>query len=285
MKNIKKAFGLWACLLTLLGFFSPLVNAYASEKVGDGNFDKPFAMLLLGIDSGGQGRTEKGRTDVMMLATVNPNTEVVTLTSIPRDTYVEIPGHGKDKINHAYAFGDAELSQKTVQAWLGIDVPYYVTVDMTGIEEIVNLVGGVEVTPPSTFEIGGYTFSEGVPTVLDGSMALAYARERYNSGGDYARQERQRQLILAIVEASIAQVSDLSSAMKLATTMDKYVDTNIPLLKIPSLILKHKDMAGQIDFYQFAGTGVTLDGVYYDEIDPTSYDENLAIIKQNLELN
>ncbi|HLQ40423.1 MAG TPA: LCP family protein, partial [Tetragenococcus sp.] len=95
-------------------------KTYESVKRKDGRevdfSDKdPFSVLLLGIDTGDLGRTEQGRSDILMVATVNPQNEQTTLVSIPRDTYVDIVGKGtQDKINHAYAFGGAAMSMDTV---------------------------------------------------------------------------------------------------------------------------------------------------------------------------
>src|SRR5699024_8570790 len=169
-------------------------TVYATET------QEPMSVLLLGIDSGSLGRTEVGRSDVMMVMTLNPNTNHITLTSIPRDTYVEIVGQGiMDKINHAYAFGGIEMSRATVEQFLDISIDHHIVANMAGLSDIIDQVGGVEVIPPSTFSISGYNFIEGQAITLDGEMALAYVRERYTSGGDYGRQERQRQLVTAVI--------------------------------------------------------------------------------------
>lgn len=156
----------------------------------------PFSILLLGIDTGDIGRVDRGRSDTVMVMTVNPNTEKTTLVSIPRDTYTEIVGRGtQDKINHAYAFGGAAMSINTVQNFLDIPIDYFVSVNMQGIQQIVDAVGGITVTPSATFNQSGHSFTEGQSTAMNGEMALAYSRMR-KMDGDYARQGRNVKLFL-----------------------------------------------------------------------------------------
>ena len=95
---------------------------------------------------------------------------------------------------------ELELSLSTVNNFLDTNIENYVVVNMAGLKEIVDAVGTIEVTPPTSFSIGGYDFVAGVTTELDSDMALAYARERYTSGGDYARQERQREIVQAVMQ-------------------------------------------------------------------------------------
>ena len=111
--------------------------------------DSSFSVLLLGIDNGAYGRdTEVGRSDTMLLVTVNPKLKKTTMISIPRDSYTEIIGYGTfDKINHAYAFGKEQFSINSVQNMLNIPIDYYVTVDMQGLMGLVDAVGGLEITP------------------------------------------------------------------------------------------------------------------------------------------
>ena len=104
-----------------------------TEKV-DLQKQEPFSVLLLGIDTGDLGRTEVGRSDTMMVATVSPDNKKTTIVSIARDTYVDIVGRGtQDKINHAYAFGGAGMSMDTVENYLAIPINHYVAINMKGL--------------------------------------------------------------------------------------------------------------------------------------------------------
>lgn len=269
MKLIKK---IWIALILCLVFI-PSINAQE---------EKPMSILLLGVDSGGLGRTEIGRSDVMMVLTANPTTQEVTLTSIPRDTYVNIDGYGMDKINHAYAYGGAELSKKTVDEFLEIELDNFITVNMGGLAEIVDALGGVEVTAPTTFEMSGYTFEEGVTQTLNGAQALAYARERYTSGGDYARQERQRQ----IINASIKKLSQFNSVLQLREVLQAIndnVQTDLDFVSLMTIFTKYKDQFTEVESYQLTGYGEMIDGVYYDIPDESVLSDIKEKIKTTLE--
>lgn len=125
--------------------------------VDDG--EDPFSVLIMGIDTGDMGRVETGRSDTMMLITVNPNTNKTSIVSIPRDTYTEIIGRGhNDKINHAYAFGGTSMAMNTVQNLFDIPVDYFVSVNMESMQKIVDAVGGITVLPPLSFTQGEYSF-------------------------------------------------------------------------------------------------------------------------------
>lgn len=167
------------------------------------NNKEPFSVLLLGIDTGDDGRVEQGRSDTTIVATVNPRDKQTTLVSLARDTYVDIPGQGKqDKLNHAYAFGGASLAMDTVENYLNIPINHYVSINMAGLKELVNAVGGIEVNNNLTFSQDGYDFTIGKIS-LDGEQALSYSRMRYEDpNGDYGRQERQRKVIEGIVQKS-----------------------------------------------------------------------------------
>lgn len=107
------------------------------------NKKTPFSILLLGTDTGELGRTEKGRTDTMILATVNPQTKQTNMLSIARDSRVTITGYGqKAKINAAYSYGGIPMAINTVQSFLNVPVDYYVLMNMKGLEQLVDAVGG-----------------------------------------------------------------------------------------------------------------------------------------------
>jgi LCP family protein required for cell wall assembly len=183
----------------------------------DLNKKEPFSVLLLGIDTGDLGRTEQGRSDTLMVATVNPNDNKTTLVSIPRDTYVDIVGYGtQDKINHAYAFGGAAMSMDTVEKYLDIPIDHYVSINMMGIKELVDAVGGVDVNNDLEFTQDGHQYAFG-PIHLNGEEALGYIRMRYEDPrGDYGRQLRQR----AIVEAVVKKVLTLDVVTQYRNIID-----------------------------------------------------------------
>src|SRR5699024_11686849 len=100
-------------------------------------------ILLMCVDARG---ADKGRSDALMVLTLNPKTDSMQIVSIPRDTRVEIAGRGtQDKINHAYAFGGADMAVNTVENFLDVDMDYYVSMNMEGMEELVDQLGGITV--------------------------------------------------------------------------------------------------------------------------------------------
>lgn len=173
--------------------------------------------LLAGSDSRADGvldgdTTEGQRTDTIMLLTV-PRSGTTSLISLPRDTYVDIPGHGPNKLNSAYAFGGAPLLVETVEQLTGIGVDHYVEIGMGGVADLVDAVGGVELC--LDYEVddpdSGLVWTEPGCHMVDGETALAFARMRKSDPlGDIGRTQRQQQVIQAVT----GQVADLSLAYK-----------------------------------------------------------------------
>ncbi|MEH7444918.1 LCP family protein [Bacillus sp. JJ1122] len=151
---------------------------------------EPFSVLMIGVD---EREGDKGRSDTMIVLTVNPNINSVKILSIPRDTRTEIVGKDKlDKINHAYAFGGVEMSMNTVENFLDIPLDYYLQINMESFRDIVDAVGGVTVNNDLSFKYGGYDFPE-EQIELHGEKALAFSRMRYEDPrGGFGRQYRQR---------------------------------------------------------------------------------------------
>jgi len=247
--------------------------------------EKPFSVLLLGIDTGDMGRVDQGRSDVMMVATVNPNTNRTTITSIPRDSLIDIVGYGtQDKINHAYAFGGVAMSVNTVQNLLEIPIDFTVSVNMQGFEDIVDAVGGVTLTPTDTFSQDGFQFYEGQSTFMDGTMALAYSRNRYDTGGDYGRQARQRQLIDGILHSAL-NVSTLWNYNEILASLQGNVHTDITFEDMLTIFNNYRGAIDTIENFQLSGSGSMIDGVYYEILDSSSLAEVINQLQYELELN
>lgn len=173
---------------------------------------KRITMLLMGVDYRDWEANEKySRTDTMILLTIDPVERTAGVLSIPRDLWAAIPGFNPAKINTAHYYGDLyeypggglALAVKTVENVIGVDIDYYAKIDFDTFVEFIDAIYGVEVTvtEPIELEIIGQAYDEvlqpGV-VVLDGKLALAYARNRYNEGGDFDRSRRQQQVILGI---------------------------------------------------------------------------------------
>ncbi len=176
-------------------------------------------IALYGIDAP---LGEKGRSDAIMIVTVDRNTKKIKLSSIIRDSYVSIPGRGMDKVNHAYAFGGPELALKTLNQNFHLDIRHFASVNFTTLPKIINIIDGVEITItkseatqiPGVETAGTYT--------LNGDQALAYSRIR-KVDTDFARAERQRTLIEAILKKTLdspltSYPGILSEVLPLVTT-------------------------------------------------------------------
>ena len=253
-------------------------NAVSVDK------QEPFSVLLLGVDTGELGRVEQGRSDILLVATVNPNTDTVTLTSIPRDTYTEIVGvGGKDKINHAYAKGGLATAVNSVQELLDIPIDYTVSADMAGFEEIVDAVGGIDVVPPVSFIQSGVKFEAGVAKHLNGQEALAYARNRKSSGGDYGRQARARDVVKGII-ASAADLDTLVNYQGVLSSLSHHVSTDMTYDEMMDIMTKYQSAIKNFKEFQLQGSGEKIDGIYYEIINDASLDMVQKALKDELEL-
>ncbi|EMW6247971.1 LCP family protein [Enterococcus faecalis] len=242
------------------------------------NNKEPFSVLLLGIDTGDDGRVEQGRSDTTIVATVNPRDKQTTLVSLARDTYVDIPGQGKqDKLNHAYAFGGASLAMDTVENYLNIPINHYVSINMAGLKELVNAVGGIEVNNNLTFSQDGYDFTIGKIS-LDGEQALSYSRMRYEDpNGDYGRQERQRKVIEGIVQ-KVLSLNSVSNYQEILTAVSDNMKTDLSFDDMKKIALDYRSAFGKVKQDQLQGTGFMQDGVSYQRVD----EQELTRVQQEL---
>ena len=246
----------------------------------------PISILLLGIDTGEYDRVGDtgGRSDIMMVVTVNPDTNQAYMTSIPRDSYTEIVGYGTmDKINHAYAFGGISMSANTVQNFLNIPIDYVISMDMGGFVDIIDTMGGVEITPVETFEQEGYYFVEGETQMMDGSRVLQYIRNRYTDTGDYGRQLRARQVLGAVAD-QLVSLDSVTNVGGLVNIVQENVVTNLDVSEAQSLALDANSILDNLEMLQLEGSSETIDGVYYEMIDPASLEAVSSTLRENLEL-
>lgn len=247
-----------------------------------------ISILLLGVDSGDLGRTEQGRSDTILLATINPNTRKTVLMSIPRDTYAEIIGNGSwDKLNHAYAYGGTSMSVNSVQNLFDVPIDYYVTVNMAGIQEIVDAVGGIDIISPLTFEYEGYQFYEGESVHLDGKTALAFARMRYDDpDGDFGRQLRQRLVIEGIISKAV-DPANLLNYREILNSLSSNIQTNFQMDDFFELQgNSYSDALRNIQAESFEGEGnIADDGVWYYYIYEEELNRIQTMLHEELEIN
>jgi polyisoprenyl-teichoic acid--peptidoglycan teichoic acid transferase len=159
--------------------------------------------VLLGSDSRSTDPGE-GRSDSIMVVHLDKNRDKAYIVSFPRDMYVEIPGHGMNKINAAYSYGGAQLTVKTLQNLLGYKMDHVVLIDFQGFIDLTKDLGGVQVKNKTAFSSHGYSYPKGTITI-SGKKALWFVRERHSlPGGDLDRAANQRNVIKAVVEKGLS---------------------------------------------------------------------------------
>lgn len=233
-------------------------------------------IALFGVDSRDSNLGKGNRSDCIIIASINEKTNDIRLLSVYRDTYVQIEGHGLDKITHAYSYGEAPLAIKTLNTNLDLNITEFVTVNFDLVAEAVDALGGIEMTIETSElqyineYIDGTSENTGIKSShitkagkqkLDGIQAVAYSRIRYTAGGDYKRTERMRDVIEAMLRKlktkSIGEINNL---------MDKIlpkVYTNISASSIIAMIpnLLSYNITESIG-WPYKTQGITLDRWY-----------------------
>lgn len=252
------------------------INKDIDEKLS--KYDGITNIALFGVDAT-EGNT--GRSDAIMIATIDKVHKKLKLTSIMRDSYVEIQGHGKDKINHAYAFGGHELALKTLNENFDLNIKDFATVNFSSLPKIIDAVGGIEldIRSDELQYINNYinelntlnkTNASNITSAgtqhVDGTQALAYCRIRYTSGGDGERTERQR-IVLSKLFEKFTKVSPTKYPSILNELMPM-VTTNLSSSDILSLATTVASMGGSgLEQERFPkdnySKGEMIKGVYY----------------------
>lgn len=248
------------------------IDAETGEEVTVNPWEetKSVNVLILGTDSTDE--YDSGRADVVMVFNVNLEYGTINGISIPRDTYVDIPGYGVNKINVAYSYGGVELMTETVESVLGISIDYYATTDFAGFVEVVDLIGGV----PYTVESDMYyvTYNQVIDLdagyqVLDGENSLAYVRYRYYSTGDIERTYNQQAFLHAVADVLLQPLNILKWPQIIPTALE-YVDTNMNTTQIIALLQTFAGLDSEDDFLMETIPGWFLDsGWEIDEEDAT----------------
>ncbi|MFM0772664.1 LCP family protein [Streptococcus suis] len=250
------------------------------EKITPIDATEPLTILLMGVDMDQAtrgGDWEGGRSDSMILVTVNPKTKETNMMSLTRDIMVEIAeANGEssgtvEKLNHSYSYGQAPMAIATIEKMMDINIDHYIEINMDGLVELVDAVGGIEINNTLGFPI---SISEHEPAytsivqpgkqLVNGDQALVYARMRYDDPeGDIGRQRRQREVITAIIK-KLLQLDGLTQYKKILTAISNNMRTNIEIspATIPSL-LGYKDSVSKLNSYQLRGVDQMVDAIYY----------------------
>ena len=219
-----------------------------------------MTIYISGIDTYG-GINLRSRSDVNMLVTVNKKNHEILLTSIPRDYYVQLHGtYGyKDKLTHAGIYG-VNMSVQTIQDFMGIDINYYVRVNFSTLEAVVNSIGGVDVYSDLTFRPlhhKAVVIKQGM-NHMDGKTALAFARERYAyQDGDRHRVRNQQEVLKAIISKATSDVSILTRYTTLLNNVSGYFQTNVDMNEVAKIVKIQLDEmpSWTIKQYSLDGTG------------------------------
>ncbi|TDI50847.1 MAG: LytR family transcriptional regulator [Acidobacteria bacterium] len=252
------------------------VSNVLDEATGD-----DLTFLVIGSDSRAGlddlthfGTVGGARGDVIMLVRFDSSTSAVQILSIPRDLYVDIAGHGQNRINAAYAFGGPSLMVETIRDSLGVEINHYVEIDFVGFQSLIDELGGIELwfPYPARDLKSGLDVDAGTQT-LDGDTALAYARSRkYQelqngtwvsvNADDIGRTKRQQEVVGAIVAelkrpSSITEAGDIAKAMARQMTIDSTLATS----SVASLAWTFRGiLTGSIEGATLPTYGMTIDG-------------------------
>ncbi len=260
--------------------------------------DGVFHILLIGNDSREQG--DDGRSDAMLLLSINNKTKKILMTSLLRDMYVEIPGHKNNRLNAAYSYGGAELLLETLKLNFGIEVNRYMLVNFQAFAHLVDAMGGVELelTNEEVFYVNGYlteyNMLENRPVQTDyldetlsgmihlnGPQALAYCRNRY-TGTDFARTGRQRKVLSALVKK--APTALLRHFGDLVDSLPSDLTTNLTKNECMRLSLQ---VPGAVT-YEIVQSSIPVEGSFSNvtidkmEVLQVDFEKNRQFIRQTL---
>ncbi len=248
-----------------------------SESVKQ-NLDTYRNIVIYGIDENSTSY-EDGYSDSIIIASLNEDTSEVSLTSIYRDTYMEIEGHGLDKVTQAYEFGGPQLSMNTLNTNMDLNIEEFVTVNFDAVEDIVDYVGGITVN--ITYEeIGKISYISRAGTyTLNGTQALQYARIRNATGGDFGRTERLRTVLEAVAnKVSTYNVLELN---EFADFCLERVYTNIKVEDILGMIPSVPYLTiTESQGWPYEVESMTIDSWWYSV--PVNLEKNVTDLHQNL---
>ncbi|GCF92358.1 LytR family transcriptional regulator [Enterococcus florum] len=262
------------------------VKRTSSIRDGDApNIDnaEPFSILLLGVDTGDLGRDDQGRSDSMMVVTVNPKQKKSTIVSLDRDILTKIVGYDtNDKLNHAYAFGGVEMAMDTIENLLDIPIDHYVTINMRGLKDLIDAVGGIEVNNKYDFELDGVELSKGKHK-LDGETGLAYARMRYQDPtGDIGRQKRQREVVTKILKKAMS-INGIGNYRKILKAVQKNMKTDLSWDDMLDIGTNYIPAFDSIQQKQLAGQSQLINEIYYQILGTNELLDIQNILKKQLE--
>ncbi len=266
MKTMSRCRRFLALVLAVM-MLTGTVAVNAQEETTLPNGETSYNILMIGSDR--RDDSWNGNSDVMILATINAETKQIVLTSFMRDLYANIPGHGVHKLNYAYAVSGGELLMETLEDNYRLDIDNYASVDFDTMAEIIDMIGGVEITVEDNecelmnkyaTSIGETcSITQGGTYTLTGAEAVAYMRIRYVGNGDYQRTQRQRDVLQAIF-AAMKNVDKAQLAVYAEDIMAK-LNHDIAPLQMIQLIKLVPELAE----YELVENRIPYDDLYYSQ--------------------
>lgn len=270
------------------------IDRDSTKRKTEVNIDatEPFSVLLLGLDTGAKGRTEQGRSDTMIVVTVNPTKKQTTMLSLDRDIYTKIVGYQggtMDKLNHAYAFGGVEMAMDSVENLLDIPLDHYVTINMQGLSDLIDAVGGIKVHNQYHFELDGVELQADTDYTLNGETGLAYSRFRkYDEAtgmgdpdGDIGRQKRQREVIEKIVN-KVMSLDTVTNYQKILKAVEKNTKTDLTWDDMLDVANGYQSALKNVVPLQLQGEGQLYNSIYYQFLSAASLLETQNTLKEQL---
>lgn len=255
------SYAYWKTSNTFDKMYKPLDNSNESAVSLDGTV--PFSVLILGVD---ERENDRGRSDTLIVATINGEKNQAQMLSIPRDTQAEIVGHNTtEKINAAYAYGGVNMAQDTTTKFLN-DIPfnYYIKINMEGFKDLVNSVGGIKVyNRTEGISYNNKEFKKG-ELHLNGEEALQYVRIRKTDpNGDFGRQKRQQDAIIA-VSKKLLSTETVFSLNEILDSAGNNIETDFTMTDITKIAKNYGTAVNNVTNIKMNGKGGKLnDGLWY----------------------
>ncbi len=241
--------------------------------------EKYTRFVIFGSDSRDTENAYAGRSDTIIIVVINNDTKEINLISIPRDTYVNVPDYGMTKINHAYAYGQEQLSLKTINSNFGLNLTQYMTIDFSGLIASIDRVGGVEVTLDQdevnfiNERVTAENKIAGPGTInLNGIQALTHSRNRY-VGNDFTRAYRQRTILISLMNK--ISKKDVNEILSISDDILVNITTNMDINKYKDMFMEvaadRNEYLKKINSVQIPSTDYGYDsmiyGIYYFQFD------------------
>jgi LCP family protein required for cell wall assembly len=273
-------------------------TALAGTRAPEGSVLAPMPPPFAGVERmrfvlmGADDREDRGRSDTLMVLQISPVAGRAVLLSIPRDLRAHIPGHGKQKINHAYHFGGAKLTRETVEELLGFKADGYVKINIDGFVKAVDTLGGVDLEVEDVEGKGrgmNYDCPQDGLVIhlkpgyqhLTGYKAMGYVRYRLSNipgkgGTDFDRAKRQQKLIKALIAQKL-RVTNLSALYQAGRQISSCVQTNLSWRELLDLARFMRELQpGALKSLTLPGNDARIGGVYYCVLDDAQYQQMTA---------